>query len=156
MNLPARETLAQLLTSDRGTSVVELAIAAPVLLLFLAAVTDLGGGFTARYKLQQVVNRSLEMAQNGTYDGDYSYLAVEAAAAAEVPTENAVVEQWIECGGNSTKRAWTDDCPSGTPARYVKLTVTSSYRPLFAQMPYLAVQSDGTIKQIAHATLRVR
>jgi hypothetical protein len=74
-----------------------------------------------------------------------------------VPAENAVVEQWIQCGSDSQKRPWTYECPaSSTPARYVKLTLTSSYRPLFGHAPYLTVQSDGTLKQVAHATLRVR
>lgn len=144
-----------LLQNERGTSVIELAIIAPVLLVFLAGVTDLGRGWTEKYRLQQAVNRSLEQAQTGR-DVEYSHLRTEAAAAAGVPLEQVVQEQWFECSGSSTKRAWNFECPAGIPARYVKLTINGSYAPLFGSMGYLTPQADGTVRLTAHATLRVR
>lgn len=51
--------------SERGTSVIELAIAAPVLMVFLLAIADFGRGLSEKYRLQQAVNRALEMAQTG-------------------------------------------------------------------------------------------
>jgi hypothetical protein len=145
----------QLAKDQRGTSVIELAIAAPVLLMLLAGVTDLGRGWSERYRLQQAVNRTLEIAQGGR-DTDFVFLAEEAAAAAEVPVTNVAQEQWLECAGSSTKRDWADECASGDAARYVKLTITGSYTPMFGSMGYLNVQADGTVKLTAHATLRVR
>lgn len=148
-------TLVRIRRSDKGTSVVELAIAAPVLLIFLAGVTDLGRGYTERYRLQQAVNRTLEMAQTGK-DADYSFLKAEAIAAAGVSESNVVHSQWVECAGSPAKKAWSEDCAGGESARYVKLTITGSYTPLFGGMGYLTAQSDGTVKLTAHATLRVR
>jgi Flp pilus assembly protein TadG len=144
-----------LLRSERGTSVIELAIAAPVLLLFLAGVTDLGLGLTERHRLQQAVNRSLEMAQTGR-ENDYAFLATEAAAAAQVPITNVLQEQWVECAGSSDRKAWTDDCANGQTARFVKLTITGSYSPLVGAMSYWTVRPDGTVAMTAQATLRVR
>lgn len=144
-----------LLRSERGTSVIELAIAAPVLLLFLAGVTDLGLGLTERYRLQQAVNRSLEMAQTGR-DNDYAFLAPEAAEAAGVPVNQVVQEQWVECAGSTDRKAWSEDCPNGQPARFVKLTITGGYSPLVGSLSYWTVRSDGTVGMTAHATLRVR
>jgi Tfp pilus assembly protein PilW len=141
--------------NERGTSVMELAIAAPVLLVLLAGVTDLGRGLTERYRLQQAVNRSLEMAQTGR-ENDYAFLANEAAEAAGVPRDNVVQEQWVECAGSPEQKVWTEECSNGQPARFVKLTITSSYTPLFGSMSYWTTQSDGTVKMTAHATLRVR
>jgi hypothetical protein len=126
-----------------------------VLLLFLAGVTDLGRGFTERYRLQQAVNRTLEVAQAGR-DTDFAFLAEEAASAAEVPVSNVVQEQWLECAGSQVKRDWLDECTSGDSARYLKLTINGSYTPLFGSMGYLTLQTDGTVKLTAHATLRVR
>jgi Tfp pilus assembly protein PilW len=140
---------------QRGTSVIELAIAAPVLLIFLAGVTDLGRGFSERYRLQQAVNRTLEMAQTGK-DADYAFLKTEAVEAAGVPAENVVQEQWVECGGAPAKKAWSEDCAGAESARFVKLTIIGSYMPLFGSMAYLNKQPDGTVKLTAHATLRVR
>jgi Flp pilus assembly protein TadG len=144
-----------LLRSERGTSVIELAVAAPVLLVLLAGVTDLGRGLTERYRLQQAVNRSLEMAQTGR-ENEYAFLANEAAEAAGVPANNVVQEQWVECAGSADKKAWAEECPNGQPARFVKLTINSSYTPLFGRMSYMSPQADGTVKLTAHATLRVR
>lgn len=143
-----------ILRNERGTSVIELAVAAPVLLLFVAGLTDLGRGLSERYRLQQAVNRSLEMAQTGR-DGDYAFLVQEAAAAAGVPEANVVQQQWLECDG--VKMLWTEECNTGSEsARYVKLTIRSSYRPLFGSMGYLQANADGSVDLSARATLRVR
>lgn len=147
--------LSRLWRSAKGTAVIELAIAAPVLLILLAGVTDLGRGLTERYRLQQAVNRTLEMAQAGK-DGDYAFLKDEAVNAAGVPAGNVVQEQWLECAGSPAKKAWTDDCAGAESARFVKLTITGSYTPLFGSMGYLTRQADGTVKLTAKATLRVR
>ena len=144
-----------LLRNERGTSVIELAVAAPVLLLFLAGLTDLGRGLSERYRLQQAVNRSLEMAQTGRED-DYAFLVPEAAAAAGVPETQVVQQQWLECDGVKMSK-WTDECNVGSEsARFVKLSITSSYRPLFGSMSYQAARSDGTVELTARGTLRVR
>jgi Tfp pilus assembly protein PilW len=144
-----------LANDQRGTSFIELAIAAPVLLLFLAGITDLGMGFSERYRLQQAVNRTLEIAQSGR-DTDFVFLAEEAATAAQVPVSNVRQEQWVECGGSTNRRDWADECPSGETARYVKLTITGSYAPLLGSMGYLTLAENGTVTLTAHATLRVR
>lgn len=139
-----------ILRDRRGTSLIEFGVAAPILLIFVAGVSDLGRGWSDRYSLQQVVNRSLEMAQAGR-DGDYNYLKVEAEAAAGAGA-TATVEQWIECGGSI--RAWDDPCANNV-ARFVKLTVRRGFRPLFGTVGFSNAQSDGTVLLTAHATLRV-
>lgn len=138
-----------------GTSVIELAIAAPVLIILLAGVTDMGRGWTERYRLQQAVNRTLEMAQTGN-DADYSFLKTEAVAAAGVPENQVVHEQWVQCEDKLGKQPWTDDCNGSPASRFVKLTITGNYTPLFGSMGYLNRQPDGTVRLVAHATLRVR
>lgn len=147
----------RLMQSEQGTSVIELAVAAPVLLMFLVGITDLGRGLTERYRLQQAVNRTLEMAQTGR-DAEYiTLLKTEGAAAAGVPEDNVVPEQWVQCGGDlTTRRAWTEDCAGGESARFVKLTITGSFTPLFGTIGYSSAQPDGTVRLTAHATLRVR
>ena len=143
-----------ILNDQRGTSLIEFGVAAPVLLLFLTGVADFGRGVSDRHSLQQVVNRSLEMAQVSTRDNNYSYLATEAAAAAGVPAGDAVVEQWLECAG--TVKPWADDCNGANPARFVRLTVKRKYTPLFGRMGFWKTSSDGTVTFTAHATLHVR
>jgi hypothetical protein len=114
-------------------------------LILLAGVTDLGRGRSERYRLQQAVNRTLEMAQSAR-DTDFAFLVPEAAAAAEVPVSDVVQEQWLECANSQVRRDWQDECTAGDSARYVKLTITGSYMPLFGSMGYWTTQSDGTVR----------
>jgi hypothetical protein len=144
-------SLCELLRDRRGTSLIEFGVAAPVLLIFLIGISDLGRGLSERYRLQQVVNRSLEMVQASSALG-FSDLEAQAEAAAGAGSD-ATVEQWLECGGST--RNWDDACPSGEPARYVKMTLTRGFSPLFGNVGYPNVQPDGTVRLTVHATLRV-
>lgn len=147
-------SLKKILGDNRGTGLIELAIAAPVLLILVLGISDLGRVLSQGHMLRQAVNRSLELAQGSTREIDYSFLADEAAAAARVPREQVVFEQWLLC--NSTRKVWTDDCNGGESARYVKLTVFSYFQPFFGTMWYANAQPDGTVKLTAHGSLRVR
>ena len=153
MKLSRQRSLWKVFRDERGTSFMELAIAAPVLALFVLGIADLSRGLSERYRIQQAVNRSLEMAQTGR-DIDYSFLRTEASTAAGVPESQVVQEQWIECGGS--RRSWTEECPSGETARWVKLTITSYFTPLFGTSFYPSAQADGSVMLTAHASLRVR
>jgi hypothetical protein len=144
-------SLCELLRDRRGTSLIEFGVAAPVLLIFLIGISDLGRGLSERYRLQQVVNRSLEMAQANSNLG-FSDLEAQAEAAAGIGSDATIV-QWLECGGST--RDWDDFCPNGEPARFVKMTLTRGFSPLFGTVGYPSVQPDGTVRLTVHATLRV-
>ncbi|MDP9413903.1 MAG: pilus assembly protein [Pseudomonadota bacterium] len=142
----------------RGFSAVEFGILAPVLLVFVIGIGDLGRGLSERHALQQAANRTLELAHLGTRQADYSYLIPEAATAAGVPQTNVTLEQWLECDGNSTTRlAFGASCPSGQQiARYLTLTIRSSFTPMFSSAGYLKVLPDGSVRLTAQASLRVQ
>lgn len=144
------------LSDARGTSLIEFGVAAPILMIFLVGVTDLSRGYSEKYRLQQVVNRSLETAQIAGADNDYSYVKTEAAAAAGVPETAVTLTQFTECGGNATPKAWDDDCGGADTARFITLSIVKSYTPLFGTVGYPNAQADGTVLMTARATLRVR
>jgi len=140
---------------ERGFSLVEFCAVAPFLGLMIVGVADLGRGYTTRFALQQAVNRTLEMAQQGTRRNNYDFLATEAASAADVPAASVALEQWLECDG--TRKLWTETCTTAQQtARYVKLTVRKPFDPLFTTAGYPNVQPDGTVRLEAHASLRVQ
>lgn len=145
----------QLASNERGTSFVELAIAAPVLAIMIVGISDLGYGFSKRYFLQQAANRTMELARQGTSGADYTHLIPEAAAAANVPETNVTLTQWLECSG--TTKAFNSSCdPGQTVARFVRVNIWSSFKPMFPTGGYLNVQSDGTVRIDAMAALRVQ
>jgi Flp pilus assembly protein TadG len=140
---------------DRGASIIEFTIVAPVLVLLVLGIGDLGRGFSERFFLQQAANRTLEMAHLGVGDETYRYLVPEAAAAAKVPEGNVTLDSWLECDG--TKTDFNGTCAKGQQmARYVKLTIRSKFTPAFTSAGYPNVQPDGSVPISAHASLRIQ
>ena len=139
----------------RGASIIELAIVAPVLGVMLVGVVELSRGWSERYFLQQAVNRTLELAQVGTMGSDYTYIIPEAADAARVPASNVTLDQWLEC--DTTRKAYTSSCdPGQRVSRYIKLSISSSFKPLFGTAIFADVQADGSFLIKANGSLRVQ
>lgn len=139
--------------NKKGTSFVELALVAPVLMMLVLGIGDLGYGYSKRYFLQQALNRTIEMGQLGSASGNYDHLKPEIAAAAEVPESNVTLERWLEC--DNVRRDITASCdPGQRVARYLSLAVWKSHTPLFGTAGYTGVQADGTIRMEAMASLR--
>lgn len=155
-----RRCIAALRADQRGTSLVELAFAAPIFALMVVGLGDIARGYSEKYALQQAVNRTMELAHQGSPDDDYDYLKTEAADAARqagAPNPTVTLVSWLECDGSTTKKAWTDTCADGQQiARYITLTINSSYRPSFGSTVYKAVRADGTVPISARASLRVQ
>ena len=144
------------LKDERGVSLIEFALIAPFLGILTVGMADLGMGYAHRFKVQQAVNRTLELAQLGATQADYSYLRDEAAAAAQVPVGQVTLTQWLECN-SGTARPFADSCNSGEEVdRYIRLTVVSYFDPMFSTAGYPNVQADGTVRLEANATLRVQ
>ena len=145
---------------ERGVSVVELGLVAPVIAFLIIGMTDIARGFAAKLNLEQGAYRSLEKAAVGTVQSDYSYLQAEAATAAGVPTGNVAVTYWLECD-RVTQAYWAGVClATQMTSRYVRVTITSTYRPSFNYSylgkNFFGVAPNGTITQTGSATLRVQ
>lgn len=122
----------------RGASLTELALATPLLVLFLTGIIDLGQGLSERFSLQQSVNRSLELVQAGPLEGDadsddvdYGFVRTEAAAAAGVPAANVTLARWRECD-NVRQDDYAGSCDHGAEtARYLQLRIEKTYDAMF-------------------------
>ena len=73
---------------ERGVSVIELGLVAPVVALFIAGIIDLSQGLAQRFAMQQAVNRSLELLlvepleeDVGEDQVDYDHIVAQAATA---------------------------------------------------------------------------
>ena len=145
---------------ERGVSVVELGLVAPVIAFLIIGMTDIARGFASKLNLEQAAHRSLEKAAVGTVQSDYSYLQAEAATAAGVPSGNVAVTYWLECD-RVAQSDFSGSC-TGTQmtSRYVRVTITSTFRPTFNYSylgkNFLGVAPGGTITQTGSATLRVQ
>lgn len=75
--------LARLLRSigadERAVSVIELAVVAPFLAVIAVGISDFSMALSERHALQQVVQRTLQLASLGARDGRYDHLQRHAA-----------------------------------------------------------------------------
>jgi Flp pilus assembly protein TadG len=154
-------SIVSLYSNERGTSLIEFTLAVPIFAMLVVGIGDLARGFSEKYALQQAANRTIEMAHLGSTSDNYEYLRVEAAAAAASAgaTGAAVtLNSWRECNGNpDDPKPWVGTCPDGEQtARYITLTIRSTFKPAFGSIGYPGANADGTVPITASASLRVQ
>jgi len=146
--------LARLGRDRRGTSIIEFALAAPVMAVMLMGLVDVASCYSAQMSIQQAAARSLERLQ-ASGSSDTTYLRAEAATAAGVPLSQVTVDSWLECD-DARQAATVTSCSAGqTSARYVQVTITSSYEPFFGYSPVGTRDGSGNVALSAASALRV-
>lgn len=145
----------RLFRDDRGASVVELALAAPILATLLVGMIDLSAAYSVKMQTVQAAQRTVEKVQVSSYQTtDKPDLQAEAASAANVALSAVTVEDWLECNG--VKKAITDSCnPGDAYARYVSVRVAKVYKPIF-KMKFAGANADGTYTIRGKAGVRVQ
>jgi Flp pilus assembly protein TadG len=151
---PLASILRRLRRDRRGASIIELALALPVLSIMVVGLVDMASLFSAQLSLQQAAARSLERVQvNGTTT-NLAFVKTEAAAAAGVPESQVTVETWLECE-NVRQATTVTVCPGTADAgKYVKVTIASSYVPFFTYSPLGTRQANGSVALSAAASVR--
>lgn len=151
----------------RGGAVVELALAAPFLGALVVGMTDLSRAYAMKLRLAQAAQRAIESVQvNDKNTNDYTGLSAEATAAATAAgysDSTVAVNYRLECNGavntqNTTGAAINATCPSSTPtyARYVTVTVSNLYTPMFATSYFPGANAQGKVAVSGYAGLRVQ
>jgi Flp pilus assembly protein TadG len=159
--------LRSLIRDQAASSVVELALLAPILTGVLFAIVDLGKGFNQKLVLEQVAQRAIEKAMQGVQadpqTGIFATLKDEAAAEAGVDASAVTVRYWLECAGVSqyTTAAKMDEdykrvCAPGVQySRFLEVGLQKAYTPTF-NMPWLNTNAQGKVIVKARAGLRVQ
>jgi Flp pilus assembly protein TadG len=138
----------------RGASIIELALALPVLSILLVGLVDMASLFSAQLSLQQAAARSLERVQvNGTTT-NFDFIRTEAATAAGVPESQVTVETWLECEHVKQAASVTACAETAQAGRYLKVTINSSYVPFFGFSPLGTRQANGSVALSAAASVR--
>lgn len=162
-----KRSLTNLARDARGAAIIEMALAAPVLATLLIGMVDLSRGYSAKLRLEQVAQRSVEKAMQGMQGDDstdiFETLKAEAAAAAGVSESAVTVRYWLECNGvsqntnPSTMAADYDTvCPGGQVyARYLNVRIQKTYTPMF-RTRWAGANADGTYTLVGEAGLRVQ
>lgn len=148
-------TRAQILIDQRGNSLIEMALAAPVLTALLIGMVDISRAYSGRLLLEQVAQRTVErIQQSGFQSSQETTLEAEAVGAAGTGSA-ADVSFVLECDG--TAQSWTSSCsPGQTYARYVSVTITRPFTPMFGNQYFPGADSVGTVTLRGEAGIRVQ
>ena len=159
---PRRSWLGILLTETKGMALVETAMVMPFLAVVVMGTVDAARYGAAKMKIQQAVNRGLEMSWMGWASGQdlaTSDIQAQAAAQANVSTSSVAVTKTLECGGTAT--TWTTSttaCGSAETARYTQIQISTTFTPSFAlgSLARMLGNSEGVVPISATGVLRIQ
>lgn len=142
--------------TERGAVIIELALIAPVIALFVIGLVDLSNAYSRKLALEQGAQRAIEkIMQTTDVDTVEGTLTAEALCqvngkdgngvckTAPINASNVTVSFRLECtnsGGAVSAQSSTDalafdtfSCPGGTVkhARYIQIALTDSYLAMF-------------------------
>lgn len=152
---------------ERGASIIEMALVAPFLATLVIGMIDISRGYSAKIKLEQVSQRTIEKAMQGMQGDDstdiFNTLKAEAAATAEVDPSKVEVRYWLECNGvsqNTNPATMAADyekvCQSGERySRHLNVKIEKTYTPMFATK-WLGSNTDGSFTLIGESGIRVQ
>jgi Flp pilus assembly protein TadG len=151
------QKLRTLFADDRGTSLIELALATPILAACLMGMVDLSRAYSEKLQLEQAAERAIEKVMNNqTGSTSYNTLKAEAVEAAGVTTADVTVDYWLECNG-TRQTNYDTSCTTGqTYARYLNVAVQKKFTPAFGSQYFPGANSDGTYTIKADAGIRTQ
>ena len=142
---------------ERGTSLIEMAMVAPVFASLLIGMVDISRAYSAKLQLEQAAQRSIEKVQQyRTTTSTYATLQAEAMAAAGVASSAVTVTPWLECNG--TRQAdYNSVCAGGEhPSRYITVSIQKIYTPMFASRYFPRANANGTYTLTGTAGMRTQ
>lgn len=149
-----------ILRDEHGASLIELALVLPILASLLIGMVDIARGYSAKLQLEQSAQRAIERVQQYQATESTATLmqtdATAAATAAGFTSPTVTVTWWLECNG--VKQAlYNDDCAPGEAyARFTKVTVASTFKPLFGTKYFPGANANGTFDLSGAAAIRTQ
>jgi Flp pilus assembly protein TadG len=148
---------------ERGASIIEMAMAMPVLASLLIGMVDISRAYSAKLQLEQAAYRAIEKVQQyQASESTYTTLKTEAGTAARaagfstVADSDVVIDYWLECNGTRASN-YDTVCPSGqTYARWVTVDIPGTFTPMFSSRHWPGANSNGSFTLHGKAGLRTQ
>lgn len=151
-----RHFLNSIARDERGNSIVELALVAPILATMFVGMVDLSQAYSMKLELEQAAQRSIEkVMQYRTEFSTYDTLQAEAATAAGVATSAVTVTYWHECDGVKTATYSTVCAVGATESRYIEVSINKDFTPTFSTR-FLPGSVNGKLTLNGKAGLRTQ
>ena len=129
----------------------------PILAGLLIGMVDVSRAYSARVDLQQAAQRASELERIANYSEDDNARIKSEAEKAGGPGSEVTVTNWLQCGGDQTKHEYASSCPDDeAEARYVEVSITKTYKPLFTNSMFANRNPDGTVPLRATVGMRVQ
>jgi Flp pilus assembly protein TadG len=166
---------------EAGAAVIELALVAPMLALLTVGVIDISNAYSRKLALEQGAQRAIEKIMQTTGDTTVEdTLKVEAVCqvngtnqdgtckTSPITTANVTVSYRLECtapNGTITSQSSTVgdtfddmDCAGATDreAKYLEVTVTDKYTPMFSTHFMGFTSGDGSYHLSTTAGMRTK
>jgi Flp pilus assembly protein TadG len=148
---------------ERGATLIEMAMVAPVFASMLIGMVDISRGYSAKLRLEQAAYRAIEKVQQyQTTTSTYSTLQAEAVTAAvesgftTVTASDVVVDYWLECNGAKQTNYNTSCAGSDVQVRWITVDITGRFTPMFGTRFFPRANSDGSYTLHGRAGLRTQ
>jgi Flp pilus assembly protein TadG len=149
--------LQTLVSDERGTSLVEMALMTPFMAATLMGMVDLSRAYSDKLRLEQAAQVAIERVMNRQMTStSYSTLKTEAASAAGVAETAVTVDFWLQCDG-TRQTDYDTTCTTGqVSARYISVEVQKDFVPTFGTKYFPGANSDGTYTIRSEAGIRTQ
>lgn len=166
---------------ERGAAIIELALVAPIFALMTIGIVDMSNAFSRKLALEQAAQRAIEKVMQTTQlstvqdtlknEACDQVDGVNAAGNCKntpITADNVVVtfrQECTESGGSVTTQTSTDadtfdtftcDASATKEAKYISVTVSSKYVPLFPVHFFGYSTTDGGYDLSATAGVRTK
>ena len=158
--------LQRLRTDEGGVAVLELALAAPILALFIMGTADVGSAFSRKVALEQGAQRAVEKVMQTTeLDNVQDTIAGEVAVQAEVSESQVKVafprycdeRKMPDVARDEDGFAEGDPCaPGEKEAHYILVSVSDEYKPMFPALGMGKKLANGNYLVVAQAGMRTK
>jgi Flp pilus assembly protein TadG len=147
----------KLVADDRGTSVIEMALATPFLAATLMGMVDLSRAYSDKLRLEQAAQVAIERVMNRQMSStSYNTLKAQAATAAGVDQSAVTVDFWLQCDG-ARQTDYDTSCSTGqASARYLTVLVEKDFTPTFGTKYFPGANTDGTFTIRSGAGIRTQ
>ena len=155
--------ITRLAHDDRGASIIELALVAPILASLLIGMVDLSRAYSHKLLLEQAAQRAIEKVQQ--YQASSStpdVMQAEAVAAAwdagftSTTVADVTVDIWLECDGVRAAN-YSSVCPDGQVyGRWVSIDLKGTFSPMFRTRRWPGANTDGTFTLHGKAGMRTQ
>lgn len=131
-----RKFLAKLARDTRGTMVIETAIVAPVLIVLVVGVFDMGMAISRQQELQSAASEAESIALAAASGAETNIDTIKGiiASSMSLQSNQVSVSRFYRCNANESTVSKPTSCEeSAIVSSYIRIDLRDSYDPIYSQ-----------------------